>query len=179
MAERQVKCKNCEIKIPKAKAYIHEYLTKNLEVKNRYYCSKKCCDQKEMESELNEKCYEILNDLLETKVNKNVYFNGLYKDIKTQYNMSVIYEFLNSEKESISLSLMKDFYSLNSKIKYFFAIMQNRIEKYKVIVNNKIEEEIDKKEINEDFILEEDDFLPTKTTVKNRSRSMQDIFSNL
>lgn len=179
MAERQVKCKNCEIKIPKSKAYIHEYLTNKLEVKNRYYCSEKCCRQKEMESELNEKSYEILNDLLETKVNKNVYFNGLYKDIKSQYNMSVIYEFLNCEKESISLSLMKDFYSLNSKIKYFFAILQNRIEKYKLIVENKNEEEIDKKEINEDFILEEDNFVPIKSTVKNRSRSMEDIFRNL
>lgn len=139
---RKVKCKNCEKEVYKSECYIYEYLDKNLNIKNRYYCDKECCDNKELEKELVEKSYKLFNEMLEMPVKMNMYFNMSYKPIKEFYDIKVIHEFLVSEREYLLNVLNKDFVSNNSKIKYFFMVMQDKINKYKDIIDSRNNREI-------------------------------------
>lgn len=180
MAERQVKCKNCGKSMPKSKAYLHEYLNDNFEIKNKYYCDEKCCDEKESEQINNKKCYELLNEILEFPVRTNIYFNRMYKDLKEHYNILVILNYLEEEGEMLNIQLMKDFVSLNSKIKYFFAIMQDKLPKYEVIYNSRKEkEELMEKTEREEIDIIEDDFMPIVINKNKRKRSVQDILNGL
>ena len=67
-------------------------------------------------------------------VRTNIYFNKLYKDILNHYGYDVIYSFLYNEQNELCMLLNKEFNTPNVKIKYFFAIMQNNIDKYKEVV---------------------------------------------
>ena len=64
-------------------------------------------------------------------VRTNIYFNSLYSPIIKHYGYEAIYNLLHSEYGYICDALNKDFITANVKIKYFMAIVQNKIEDYK------------------------------------------------
>lgn len=172
---RKVKCKNCGNLIFRSECYEYEYLDKNLNIKNRYYCNKKCCEENEKEKELINECYNLIDELLEMPCRTNIYFNKMYKPIREHYKMKVIHKFLKEEYSYIEVSLYKDFVSNNAKIKYFFAIMQDKINKYKDIVkktkNDEIERDIE--------LFDEEDFIPNQTLQRDKKRSINDILNSL
>lgn len=179
MAERnvRVKCKNCGKFIMKADSYRFEYVNKNLEIGVKYYCCEECCNEKEGEKELVNSYYDILNEILEMPVKTNMYFNKMFKEIRENYKPKVIYDFLKCEQLELETVLLKDFKTNNAKIKYFFAVMQDRILKYK----NKIESQEKQKMFEKDSeSLEiEDEFIPTNENKRKPRRSINDILNGL
>lgn len=176
MAERKVKCKNCEKMIPKSIAYKFEYLDKNLNIKHKYYCDKECCDSKEGEKELLENIFKLLDDILEFPTRSNMYFNKMFKPIRDYYNLNVIYEFLKEEKNYLEVQLLKDFVTINAKVKYFFAIMQDKIDKYKTIIEDRKNRIEFKKELEVNYF--EDDFIPV-IKKDNKKMSLDDLLNKL
>ena len=138
---RTKKCDECKKDCVKNEMVQIDYLTRKGDVKTKMYCSMECATAKEVRKQLIEDTNNLLESILEMPIRTNMYFNKLYSPIVNYYGYKVIYDMLHSEYGYICDSLNKDFVTANVKIKYFMAIVQNKIEDYKKIEeNNKIDE---------------------------------------
>ena len=138
---RTKKCDECRKDCMKNEMVQIDYMTRKGNIKTKMYCSEECSKAKEVRKQLIEDTNNLLESILEMPIRTNMYFNKLYSPIVNYYGYKVIYDMLHSEYGYICDSLNKDFVTANVKIKYFMAIVQNKIEDYKKIEeNNKIDE---------------------------------------
>lgn len=144
---RTKKCDECRKDCIKENMVQVDYMTKNGNVKTKMYCSEECSNAKETRKKLIEDTNNLLESILEMPIRTNMYFNKLYSPIVSHYGYKAIYDMLHSEYGYICDALNKDFVTSNVKIKYFMAIVQNKIEVYKN--TTQIEEE---KETNIEII---------------------------
>ena len=140
---RTKKCDECKKSCIKEQMIQVDYMTKNGNVRTKSYCSDKCLKEQEVRKQLIEDTNNLLEFILEIPVRTNMYFNKLYSPIVSYYGYRSIYNMLNSEYSYICDALKKDFVSTNAKIKYFMAIVQDRIDGYKNIdkIENVLEQE--------------------------------------
>lgn len=171
----KVKCKECGNKLERDSAYLVENISeKTLKLSRKYYCNEECLKRQEKRKELIIKCNDLMEEILKIPIRTNIYFNKMYSPIIKKYDYFVIYEFLTSEKEYIQQQLEgKDFNTINVKLKYFLAIMQNNIGKYEEIVDNK---ECFKEQISKSLFEDDIEF---KSIVNKKKRSIEDILNNL
>ena len=174
----KVKCKECGNRLEREKAYLVENISeKTLKLNKKYYCNTDCYEKQKRRKELILKCNDILEEILNIPVRTNIYFNKMYSPLIKSYDYEVIYEFLISEKGYIEQQLEgKDFNTTNTKIKYFLAIMQNKIDNYKDVVNNKNSFE---EEFNTEIFDELDLGLSFNTKPIKRERSIEEILEGL
>ena len=138
---RTKKCDECKKDCIKENMVQIDYMTRKGNIKTKMYCSEECSKAKEVRKQLIEDTNNLLESILEMPVRTNMYFNKLYSPIVNHYGYKIIYDMLHSEYGYICDSLNKDFVTANVKIKYFMAIVQNKIEDYKKVEeNNKIDE---------------------------------------
>ena len=138
---RTKKCDECRKDCMKNEMVQVDYMTRKGNIKTKMYCSEECSKAKEVRKQLIEDTNNLLESILEMPIRTNMYFNKLYSPIVNHYGYKVVYDMLHSEYGYICDSLNKDFVTANVKIKYFMAIVQNKIEDYKKIEeNNKIDE---------------------------------------
>ena len=138
---RTKKCDECKKDCIKENMVQIDYMTRKGNIKTKMYCSEECSKAKEVRKQLIEDTNNLLESMLEMPVRTNMYFNKLYSPIVNHYGYKIIYDMLHSEYGYICDSLNKDFVTANVKIKYFMAIVQNKIEDYKKVEeNNKIDE---------------------------------------
>lgn len=138
---RTKKCDECKKDCIKENMIQVDYMTRKGNIKTKMYCSEECSKAKEVRKQLIEDTNNLLESILEMPIRTNMYFNKLYSPIVNYYGYKVIYDMLHSEYGHICESLNKDFVTANVKIKYFMAIVQNKIEDYKKVEeNNKIDE---------------------------------------
>ena len=128
---RTKKCDECRKDCIKENMVQVDYMTKNGNVKTKMYCSEECSNAKETRKKLIEDTNNLLESILEMPIRTNMYFNKLYSPIVSHYGYKAIYDMLHSEYGYICDALNKDFITANVKIKYFMAIVQNKIEDYK------------------------------------------------
>ena len=128
---RTKKCDECRKDCIKENMVQVDYMTKNGNVKTKMYCSEECSKAKEIRKKLIEDTNNLLESILEMPIRTNMYFNKLYSPIVSHYGYKAIYDMLHSEYGYICDALNKDFITANVKIKYFMAIVQNKIEDYK------------------------------------------------
>ena len=131
---RTRKCDECRKDCVKSTMFVVEDFDRNYNVKINYYCNEECSKAKEKRKKLIKEINDLFEYILEMPVRTNMYFNKLYKDILNHYGYDVIYSFLYNEQNELCMLLNKEFNTPNVKIKYFFAIMQNNIDKYKEVV---------------------------------------------
>ena len=136
---RTKKCDECRKDCIKENMVQVDYMTKNGNVKTKMYCSEECSKAKEIRKKLIEDTNNLLESILEMPIRTNMYFNKLYSPIVNHYGYKIIYDMLHNEYGYICDALNKDFVTANVKIKYFMAIVQNKIEEYKDTIQ--IEEE--------------------------------------
>ena len=170
----KVKCKECGNKLERSDAYLVESISeKTLKINKKYYCDEKCYKKQETRKELIIKCNDLMEEILGIPIRSNIYFNKMYSPIIKRYDYDVIYEFLTSEKDYIEQQMEdKDFNTVNVKLKYFLAIMQNNIGKYEQVIKNK---ESFKEDIKHE-IFEDIEFKPV---IEKKKRSLEDILNNL
>lgn len=170
----KVKCKECGNKLERSDAYLVESISeKTLKINKKYYCDEKCYKKQETRKELIIKCNDLMEEILDIPIRSNIYFNKMYSPIIKRYDYDVIYEFLKSEKDYIEQQMEdKDFNTVNVKLKYFLAIMQNNIGKYEQVIKNK---ESFKEDIKHE-IFEDIEFKPV---IEKKKRSLEDILNNL
>lgn len=170
----KVKCKECGNKLERSDAYLVESISeKTLKINKKYYCDEKCYKKQETRKELIIKCNDLMEEILDIPIRSNIYFNKMYSPIIKRYDYDVIYEFLTSEKDYIEQQMEdKDFNTVNVKLKYFLAIMQNNIGKYEQVIKNK---ESFKEDIKHE-IFEDIEFKPV---IEKKKRSLEDILNNL
>ena len=138
---RTKKCDECRKDCIKNEMVQVDYMTRKGNIKTKMYCSEECSKAKEVRKQLIEDTNNLLESILEMPIRTNMYFNKLYSPIVNYYGYKVIYDMLHREYGHICESLNKDFVTANVKIKYFMAIVQNKIEDYKKVEeNNKIDE---------------------------------------
>ena len=125
-----------------------DYMTRNGNIKTKTYCSEECSKAEETRKQLIENTNNLLEVILEMPIRTNMYFNKLYSPIVKHYGYKAINEMLHSEYSYICDALNKDFVTPNVKIKYFMAIVQNKIEDYK----NTTQTEETEKEANIEII---------------------------
>lgn len=171
----KVVCRECGNRLEREDAYLFETINERaLKIDRKYYCDINCYEKKEKRKELIIKCNDLMEEILNIPIRTNIYFNKLYSPIIKVYDYDVIYEFLISEKDYIENQLEgKDFKTINTKLKYFLAIMQNKIGKYKDIVKNK---ESFKEELKKPIFEDEIEFKPI---TDNKKRSIEDILNSL
>ena len=128
---RTKKCDECRKDCIKENMVQVDYMTRKGNIKTKMYCSEECSKAKEARKQLIEDTNNLLESILEMPIRTNMYFNKLYSPIVNYYGYKVIYDMLHSEYGHICESLNKDFVTANVKIKYFMAIVQNKIEDYK------------------------------------------------
>lgn len=128
---RTKKCDECRKDCMKNEMVQIDYMTRKGNIKTKMYCSEECSKAKEARKQLIEDTNNLLESILEMPIRTNMYFNKLYSPIVNYYGYKVIYDMLHSEYGHICESLNKDFVTANVKIKYFMAIVQNKIEDYK------------------------------------------------
>ncbi|WP_277233138.1 hypothetical protein [Romboutsia timonensis] len=145
---RTKKCDECRKDCIKENMVQVDYMTKNGNVKTKMYCSEECSNAKETRKKLIEDTNNLLESILEMPIRTNMYFNKLYSPIVSHYGYKAIYDMLHSEYSYICDALNKDFVTPNVKIKYFMAIVQNKIEDYK----NTTQTEETEKEANIEII---------------------------
>ena len=145
---RTKKCDECRKDCIKENMVQVDYMTKNGNVKTKMYCSEECSNAKETRKKLIEDTNNLLESILEMPIRTNMYFNKLYSPIVSHYGYKAIYDMLHSEYGYICDALNKDFITANVKIKYFMAIVQNKIEDYK----NTTQTKETKKEANIEII---------------------------
>lgn len=176
---KMVKCRHCKKQIAKQDAYKVEYLTKSLDVRYKYYCSEEC-EKKQIKQredkvrlkEIEKLARQTTREILELYSDKNIYFSKMYKDLRDTFGDQIIYEYINENKHSIeSILKSKDFETTHSKIKYFFAMAQNNIEKYKLLNV--------KQYIYKSSVTSFDDFEIIEINKKDKKRSIDDILNNL
>lgn len=170
----KVKCKECGNKLERSDAYLVESISeKTLKINKKYYCDEKCYKKQETRKELIIKCNDLMEDILDIPIRSNIYFNKMYSPMIKRYDYDVIYEFLTSEKDYIEQQIEdKDFNTINVKLKYFLAIMQNNIGKYEQVIKNK---ESFKEDIKHE-IFEDIEFKPV---IEKKKRSLEDVLNNL
>lgn len=170
---RKVKCRECGAKLEKENAYLVETISeKTLKINSKYYCNQKCYENQIRRQDLILKCNDIMEEILEIPIRTNIYFNKMYSPIIQSYSYEVIHEFLICEQDYITTMLQgKDFNTNNVKIKYFLAVMQNNIDKYKnVNTNNKFKFKIDTESM----------FVENKIVNNIKSKqSIEDMLDNL
>lgn len=138
---RTKKCDECRKDCIRESMIHVDYMTRNGNIRTKTYCSEECSKAEATRKQLIENTNNLLEVILEMPIRTNMYFNKLYSPIVKHYGYKAINEMLHSEYGYICDSLNKDFVTANVKIKYFMAIVQNKIEDYKKVEeNNKIDE---------------------------------------
>lgn len=174
-----VTCRYCKNKIDKNTAFVEEYLNDNLEIKNRYYCSKECFNKKNEEivrKQWLKRVKKLARDkarelcLLNEK-EKSIYFSSTYKIITDKFEDELIYEFLcKYEKDILDILNSKDFKTSASRIKYFCCMVENQLERYQLEKEQPKQIEESNKEI------EVDDFdINISVNKKEKRRNIDDI----
>lgn len=162
---RTKKCDECRKDCMKNEMVQIDYMTRKGDIKTKMYCSMECATAKETRKQLIEDTNNLLESILEMPIRTNMYFNKLYSPIVNHYGYKVVYDMLHSEYGYICDSLNKDFVTANVKIKYFMAIVQNKIEDYK-----KVDTVEKKEETNIEFVE-----MPTVKFNKKEKKSIFDI----
>ena len=162
---RTKKCDECRKDCMKENMVQIDYMTRKGNIKTKMYCSEECSKAKEVRKQLIEDTNNLLESILEMPIRTNMYFNKLYSPIINHYGYKVVYDMLHSEYGYICDSLNKDFVTANVKIKYFMAIVQNKIEDYRKI--DIVEKE---EETNIEFVE-----IPTVKFNKKEKKSIFDI----
>lgn len=145
---RTKKCDECRKDCIRENMIHVDYMTRNGNVRTKTYCSEECSKAEETRKQLIENTNNLLEVILEMPIRTNMYFNKLYSPIVKHYGYKAINEMLHSEYSYICDALNKDFVTPNVKIKYFMAIVQNKIEDYK----NTTQTEETEKEANIEII---------------------------
>ena len=145
---RTKKCDECRKDCIRENMIHVDYMTRNGNIKTKTYCSEECSKAEETRKQLIENTNNLLEVILEMPIRTNMYFNKLYSPIVKHYGYKAINEMLHSEYSYICDALNKDFVTPNVKIKYFMAIVQNKIEDYK----NTTQTEETEKEANIEII---------------------------
>ena len=145
---RTKKCDECRKDCIRENMIHVDYMTRNGNVRTKTYCSEECSKAEETRKQLIENTNNLLEVILEMPIRTNMYFNKLYSPIVKHYGYKAINEMLHSEYSYICDALNKDFVTSNVKIKYFMAIVQNKIEDYK----NTTQTEETEKEANIEII---------------------------
>lgn len=178
---KTVTCRFCKSKIPKDTAYIEEYLTNSGVLRNNYYCSEECYNEKqngikrkEWEKEIKKENRERIRTIcgLQEK-EKNIYFQGTYKSITDNFSQEDIYEFINKyEKDILDILNNIDFKTVNSRIKYCLSMLENQLQHY-IADRNPVEEKTEEvKEVEPSFV---DDFDIVVNVEKKQRRGIDDI----
>lgn len=145
---RTKKCDECRKDCIRENMIHVDYMTRNGNIKTKTYCSEECSKAEETRKQLIENTNNLLEVILEMPIRTNMYFNKLYSPIVKHYGYKAINEMLHNEYSYICDALNKDFVTSNVKIKYFMAIVQNKIEDYK----NTTQTEETEKEANIEII---------------------------
>ena len=145
---RTKKCDECRKDCMKNEMVQIDYMTRKGDIRTKMYCSMECSKAKEVRKQLIEDTNNLLESILEMPIRTNMYFNKLYSPIVNHYGYKVVYDMLHSEYGYICDALNKNFVTPNVKIKYFMAIVQNKIEDYK----NTTQTEETEKEANIEII---------------------------
>lgn len=145
---RTKKCDECRKDCIRESMIHVDYMTKNGNIRTKTYCSEECSKAEETRKQLIENTNNLLEVILEMPIRTNMYFNKLYSPIVKHYGYKAINEMLHSEYSYICDALNKNFVTPNVKIKYFMAIVQNKIEDYK----NTTQTEETEKEANIEII---------------------------
>lgn len=145
---RTKKCDECRKDCIRENMIHVDYMTRNGNIRTKTYCSEECSKAEETRKQLIENTNNLLEVILEMPIRTNMYFNKLYSPIVKHYGYKAINEMLHSEYSYICDALNKDFVTPNVKIKYFMAIVQNKIEDYK----NTTQTEETEKEANIEII---------------------------
>lgn len=145
---RTKKCDECRKDCIRESMFHVDYMTRNGNVRTKTYCSEECSKAEATRKQLIENTNNLLEVILEMPIRTNMYFNKLYSPIVKHYGYKAINEMLHSEYSYICDALNKDFVTPNVKIKYFMAIVQNKIEDYK----NTTQTEETEKEANIEII---------------------------
>lgn len=136
---KTVTCRFCKSKIPKDTAYVEEYLTNSGVLRNNYYCSEECLNEKQNEIKRKEWGKEIKKENRERiraicnlgEKEKNIYFQSTYKSITDNFSQEDIYEFINKyEKDMLDILNNIDFKTVNSRIKYCLSMLENQLQHY-------------------------------------------------
>ena len=130
---RTKKCDECRKDCIRENMIHVDYMTRNGNIRTKTYCSEECSKAEETRKQLIENTNNLLEVILEMPIRTNMYFNKLYSPIVKHYGYRAINEMLHSEYSYICDALNKNFVTPNVKIKYFMAIVQNKIEDYKNI----------------------------------------------
>ena len=130
---RTKKCDECRKDCIRENMIHVDYMTRNGNIRTKTYCSEECSKAEATRKQLIENTNNLLEVILEMPIRTNMYFNKLYSPIVKHYGYKAINEMLHSEYSYICDALNKDFVTPNVKIKYFMAIVQNKIEDYKNI----------------------------------------------
>lgn len=145
---RTKKCDECRKDCIRENMIHVDYMTRNGNIRTKTYCSEECSKAEATRKQLIENTNNLLEVILEMPIRTNMYFNKLYSPIVKHYGYKAINEMLHSEYSYICDALNKDFVTSNVKIKYFMAIVQNKIEDYK----NTTQTEETEKEANIEII---------------------------
>lgn len=145
---RTKKCDECRKDCIRESMIHVDYMTRNGNIRTKTYCSEECSKAEETRKQLIENTNNLLEVILEMPIRTNMYFNKLYSPIVKHYGYRAINEMLHSEYSYICDALNKNFVTPNVKIKYFMAIVQNKIEDYK----NTTQTEETEKEANIEII---------------------------
>ena len=145
---RTKKCDECRKDCIRESMIHVDYMTRNGNIRTKTYCSEECSKAEATRKQLIENTNNLLEVILEMPILINMYFNKLYSPIVKHYGYKAINEMLHSEYSYICDALNKDFVTPNVKIKYFMAIVQNKIEDYK----NTTQTEETEKEANIEII---------------------------
>ena len=177
-----VTCKYCKSKIPKDTAYVEEYLTNSGVLRNNYYCSEECLNDKYKEEERKLWLKEIRKENRERirticglqEKEKNIYFQKTYKAITDSFSQEDIYEFVNKyEKDMLDILSDIDFKTVNSRIKYCLSMLENQLQHY-IADRNPVEEKTEEvKEVEPSFI--DEDFDIVVNVKKRERRDLDDI----
>ena len=178
---KMVTCRFCKNKIDKESAFIEEYLNDNGEIKNRYFCSEECYNEKQNEEERKLWLKEIKKENREkirsicnlNEKEKNIYFQSTYKSITDNFSQEDIYEFINKyEKDMLDILNNIDFKTVNSRIKYCLSMLENQLQHY--IAENQLDKEKTEevKEVEPSFA---DDFDIVVNVKKRERRDIDDI----
>lgn len=181
-----VTCKYCKSKIPKDTAYVEEYLTNGGVLRNNYYCSEECLNEKQNEIKRKAWLKEIKKENRERiraicglgEKEKNIYFQKTYKAITDGFLEEDIYEFINKyEKDMLDILNNIDFKTVNSRIKYCLSMLENQLQHY--IAENQLDKQEPKekteevKEVEPSFV--DEDFDIVVNVKKKERRNLDDI----
>lgn len=141
-----VKCKGCNKKIERDMAYNNRVNTVN-----NYYCNEKEFLKTNKEKECRKRVFEIVDNVFGYKVINNVLKKDL-SEICNSYTYALVYDFIYEKGDKIADILSgKDFASEYSKIKYFCAIIKNKIGDYKNTKPKEYKEDIKVESIKVNF----------------------------